>query len=273
MPDYASEMLEALYERLDSEEKELKGLPEGSLIKVGKSRGKTKYGSLEYYQKGDGRKQKRTVIDSAEVEKLARKKYLRESVFRVKKNIAFLERIVKEQISVAPSDIVVSLPGVYKTLPGSAFFPKESAAHRWAAEKYVMNPKKPEGRRLVSPAGYKVRSKSELIISQQLFNRNVPHRYEPLMTDLGWDLRYSPDFAVMRPADGKLFIWEHCGLTTDPDYMFRFRKKIDDMHEMGIHESKNLIITYDDEKGNIDLPDIVAIIEGRLLTWRKNTQY
>lgn len=52
--------------------------------------------------------------------------------------------------------------------------------------------------------------------------------------------------------DGSLLSWEHCGLVGDPSYMFKHKRKLEQYEEYGIVPWRNLIVTYDDEKGNID---------------------
>lgn len=69
-----------------------------------------------------------------------------------------------------------------------------------------------------------------------------------------------------RPADtNNLMYWEHCGRVNDPAYMRHHKWKMSMYEKAGIVPWKNLIITYDDEQGNIDARIIDAQIRLKLL--------
>ena len=75
--------------------------------------------------------------------------------------------------------------------------------------------------------------------------------------------RFSPDFTIFHR--GELFYWEHCGLVGNPRYMKHHKWKLDMYERAGIVPWKNLIVTYDDETGNLDSRMIEAEIRNRLL--------
>jgi hypothetical protein len=67
-----------------------------------------------------------------------------------------------------------------------------------------------------------VRSKSEVIIANMLFDRDVPFAYEtPLYASDG--TFYLPDFTIT--ARGEQWYWEHLGLLDDEGYRRRWEKK------------------------------------------------
>lgn len=69
---------------------------------------------------------------------------------------------------------------------------------------------------------YMVRSKSEVIITNMLFDRNIPFRYEePLFANDG--SLYLPDFTVT--WEGEDWYWEHLGLLNKPEYLKDWNKK------------------------------------------------
>lgn len=59
-----------------------------------------------------------------------------------------------------------------------------------------------------------VRSKSEVIIANILFGRQVPFEYEKPLTAGG--KTYSPDFTIH--VGGRAWYWEHLGMLGNPDY-------------------------------------------------------
>ena len=109
--------------------------------------------------------------------------------------------------------------------------------------------------------GELVRSKSEVIIANALHYNGLDYEYEP-------ELRLEdkvkrPDFKVEDYDTGVVWYWEHCGMMTDPQYKKRWEDKKKFYEKNGIVEGKNLIVTYDDEKGGLDSDLIQRIIEER----------
>lgn len=86
--------------------------------------------------------------------------------------------------------------------------------------------------------------------------------YVQVITINGYDL--VPDFALLSIRN-EIFYWEHCGLTGNKEYMRHHKWKLEQYETAGIVPWKNLIITYDDEQGNIDLRIIESEIRNKLL--------
>ncbi|MCY1013418.1 RecQ family ATP-dependent DNA helicase [Nannocystis pusilla] len=77
------------------------------------------------------------------------------------------------------------------------------------------------GRIYETAAGVWVRSKSEVIITNLLFQRKVPFKYEePLRVD-GQD--YSPDFTI--EWKGRTYFWEHLGMREKERYEREWKEK------------------------------------------------
>ena len=70
-----------------------------------------------------------------------------------------------------------------------------------------------------------------------------------------------PDFTIEDPDTGDKWYWEHCGMMTDPKYRRRWEEKKKFYEKNGIKEGKNLIVTYDNEKGGLDSSAIDALIK------------
>ena len=84
----------------------------------------------------------------------------------------------------------------------------------WAKAPYEKSTYKPEKRIFPTSAGFKVRSKSEQSIVEQLVNYGVPFRYEEVIWINNW--QYSSDF-TFRDRYKKKFYWEHAGMMSE-DY-------------------------------------------------------
>ncbi len=120
----------------------------------------------------------------------------------------------------------------------------------------------PERKVHTTSRGLRVRSKSELLIAEKLYEHGIDFRYEQILTIDGID--YAPDFTIMR-ADGTMIYWEHCGLTANRGYMRKHWQKMQIYAEAGITPWKNLIVTYDDEEGLLDLRTVESEIANKVM--------
>lgn len=107
-----------------------------------------------------------------------------------------------------------------------------------------------------------VRSKSELIIANELYANKISYDYEkPLMLE-GYTNPFHPDFTIYTPKENQTVYWEHCGLMSDPVYRERWNRKKVAYERSGISEwKKNLIVTYEYQVGDFGLEDILQHIE------------
>ena len=98
-----------------------------------------------------------------------------------------------------------------------------------------------------------VRSKSEMIIANDLKAAGVPYRYEfPLLLDRNPEVEVDTDFCHLHPdfyclnlRTRQEFAWEHFGMMDDPDYAARATEKLGLYAENGFFPGKNLIITME----------------------------
>jgi hypothetical protein len=108
-----------------------------------------------------------------------------------------------------------------------------------------------------SRRGELMRSKSEVIIANELDTAGVPYEYDtPLV--LSGEMR-SPDFTIEDADTGRTHYWEHCGMLTDAGYARRWAAKQHWYRENGVLPEEEgggpkgtLVVTEDDEKGGID---------------------
>ena len=108
--------------------------------------------------------------------------------------------------------------------------------------------------------GELVRSKSEVIIANMLFEAGIEYQYEKEL-DLGEDGIRIPDFTIADEESGLCFYWEHCGMLGDVAYAQRWAEKKELYKQHGIEEGKNLIVSKDSFNGGIDSAEIKRLID------------
>ena len=101
-----------------------------------------------------------------------------------------------------------------------------------------------------------VRSKSEVIIADLLYEMWIKYRYEACVAG------FYPDFTVESPFDRSYLYIEHCGVDTE-DYRSSFEVKLREYEDLGIIPGQNLIITGEKD-GHIDAKAIENILRSYL---------
>lgn len=142
------------------------------------------------------------------------------------------------------------------------------ALKRWNDEEYEINQWHPENLIYKTDNGEKVRSKSELIISNMLNrnSKNLRYKYErPLELLFNGEKRIiHPDFTVLNINTGKITYWEHAGRMDDSKYASSFVWKINAYLDNGIIPGENLILTYETNENPINTQYVLAMIDSML---------
>lgn len=250
--------------KLENEQKfvcnALRECPQGHLLKT------IERGKEVYYQdvRSGGIRIRRRINRNPEIIKqLARKKYLETKVGLLDHNIDVIRKASAEFCDISPEHILQSLPRSYRQLPQDIFFQSaDDALSSWEQEPYKQSSYMPERKIHMTSKGIYVRSKSEVLIAEKLYEAQVQFRYEQTLTIGKYE--FSPDFTALSKS-GKIFYWEHCGMPGNRDYMKHHKWKMEMYESVDIVPWKNLIVTYDNENGTIDLGIIESEIRNKLL--------
>lgn len=119
---------------------------------------------------------------------------------------------------------------------------------------------RPEGLIHRTEHGEKVRSKSEAIIANILYNLGLDYRYEyPIEGQTQPGIR-RPDF-VFFTAERKPILWEHLGMLDNLDYRSRWQSKQAWYEANGFTQGVDLFITRDEADGGLDSHRIRKVAE------------
>ncbi|CAJ6802811.1 AAA ATPase [Burkholderia pseudomallei] len=99
--------------------------------------------------------------------------------------------------------------------------------------------------------GHLVRSKSELVIANMLFQLGIPYEYERVCDGTAAPGRLRPDFSFVA-ADGDLIIWEHLGMLSRPDYKRGWDWKREWYACNGFVEGRTLFTSTEDAQNGLD---------------------
>lgn len=115
--------------------------------------------------------------------------------------------------------------------------------NHWMNSDYPKNQNHPEHLTHKTVHGLYVRSKSESMIAMALSEREIPFRYENIIT-LN-DIPIAPDFTIIHPKTGKTIYWEHFGMIDNPTYYQDFTLKIKTYCQSNIILGDNLIASFE----------------------------
>ena len=148
---------------------------------------------------------------------------------------------------------------MYRELILSGLDKTERERAIWMTEDYDKNPYMREKCIFKTPTGEKVRSKSEYIIYNALLDAKIPFRYDSGISLEGHTVY--PDFVIMHPRTGKLYIWEHLGKMDDPEYIEKNIRKLGIYSRNGWVLMKTLLITTETSDQPLDIDQVHWIIE------------
>lgn len=103
-----------------------------------------------------------------------------------------------------------------------------------------------------------VRSKSEKIIADFLFDAGIEYRYEKPLKINGYSFR--PDFTFYSEKFDKVVYWEHFGMAGVDNYEKRNFSKINFYQQNGLVLGDNLILTFEGDNLPLNMTVIKSII-------------
>jgi hypothetical protein len=103
--------------------------------------------------------------------------------------------------------------------------------------------------------GHLVRSKSELVIANILFQLGIPYEYERVCDGTAAPGRLRPDFSFVT-ADGDLIIWEHLGMLSRPDYKRGWDWKRAWYQKNGFADGKTLFTSTEEDGKGLDSAEL-----------------
>ncbi len=195
-----------------------------------------------------------------QVKNLAKKDYNRKFLKSAKKELEILDRTIAE-LSKDNGDLVYqNLKDERKRLVTPYILTNDQFAEEWQKRKYRESMYMPEEKKYETRKGDKVRSKSEAILADMLFELGIPYRYEQIITLANGNIK-TPDFTLLRKETREEVYLEHLGLLDDETYRNNNLHKLDEYRENGIYCGKNLLITYETEECPLDINGIRKMLE------------
>lgn len=215
-------------------------------------------GNLYYCKHVDGKKIY-LGKDNQEINQLKARRLLTEATRKMEVNEALMRQFLLEYQDVSLDSIEVSLSKAYKSDDGEAFsIINETNYKNWGEQEYQRDTKYPETLVHRTLKGDYVRSKSEVIIANCYYLKDIQYRSEEV-TKVG-KYFFAPDFKILVPGKRKIKLHEHFGMMHDSEYREKALWKISVYIENGYRPYEDIIFTFDNLDGNIDAKNLDVLI-------------
>lgn len=200
--------------------------------------------------------------------------YLRRAIKMCKQNLEILNFYRNELSSLDPDDVVADAPLAYREQENAKCLLYDNGSnYRWKKRKEEFKARfetyKPEELKHIAGDGTITRSKSETLIVDLLNAKNLPFVYEcPIQLRSG---RFNtvknilPDFLVYDRKHNREILIEHMGLMSQYEYRTSQYDKLGLYIENGYVPNVNLLLTFDDKDGKINIPAISSAVDAILL--------
>ncbi len=227
-------------------------------LRISYSHGKAQYSILQEGEKGLGKYLKKQDINIAK--KIAQRDYDRVLEKKATERINKIEKILDLCQIEDLSKVYDELPAARKQLVEPRILSDDIYAKKWEEKEYKGKPINENSIQIDTDKGHMVRSKSEKIISDKLYNMKIPYRYEEPLNLKGYGVIY-PDFKVLNKQKRKEIYWEHFGRMDDPDYSEKAIRKINTYIKNGFYPGENLILTFETSECPLDVKVLETTIQ------------
>ena len=233
----------------------------------GKLRCVDRQGRAEYYWRKDAKNTTGIYIpvkDHGLAVGIAQETYDRMILSYAMEELKCLDQLAKKHQSHNIENVYTSYGFHRKALVNPIWLPDDEYVTNWLQQTYNKKPFK-EG----EPAFYmnrneKMRSKTEVLISDILTDLHIPYLYEKpiFLSTWGWVF---PDFLALNIRLRKARYWEHYGKMDDPGYSEHNLNKLLAYEKDGIFPGTDLIVTHETSKNPVDTRLLVAVAKHYLL--------
>lgn len=178
---------------------------------------------------------------------LAQKDYDTKLLAVLEKQLKAIDKFIKDFDPGAPAATYEDLAEPRKQLVTPVFVGDADYVEQWLSVPYERLGFKKEDPVFYTDRGERVRSKSEVLIANELYRHGIPYRYEFPVYSNGV-LMAAPDFNCLNVRLRKEYYWEHLGMMGKEDYANRNAAKIEKYTLAKDFDETSLILTFETDR-------------------------
>ena len=131
---------------------------------------------------------------------------------------------------------------------------------KWYKEEYQGKEFKEGMPVILTEKGERVRSKSEKILADYFYRKNILYKYEKPLYLKGYGTVY-PDFTFLSGKTGQEIYWEHEGMMDKQEYARTAVRKIESYQINNIYPGDRLILTFETEQSILNSKIIESLAD------------
>lgn len=190
---------------------------------------------------------------------IAQTDYERDVLKSIRREVEFLDEIQQEWPQTTAERVYTQMHPLRQELVTPVYLPKDKFVAQWCAVTWEPRPPRDDEPVYETEGGYFVHSKSELVMANKFVAQNIPHRYEYPMYLEGYG-PVRPDFIVLNTRTRREYIWEHCGMMDDMEYVARNMKKFSAYRQNGYFLGEDIIVTMESATQEFDPDEVDQLI-------------
>ena len=197
------------------------------------------------------------------IKRLAQKSYDENVLKNAIKERKILERLLKNYPDTTMEEYYETLDVKRRKLVAPVWLPDDEYIRKWQEKPFIRKKCDDIEKCFLTNRGEYVRSKSEKIIADRLYERNIPYRYEAELVLNSGDVVH-PDFTLLNMKTRTEVYLEHCGMMDNPGYANSTVKRIRLFSRNGIVVGDKLWLTFETEQIPLDVSVLDAVINKAL---------
>ena len=237
----------------------LETVPEGYL-RISRDKNKSRYYQCVNDNKGNYISKTNTELPKL----LAQKSYNEAVVKRGEARLRQIKKITKNYKDDEIEKIYTSLNKERQLLVTPVEPTWDQLLTKWYAEEYQAKEFREGTPLILTEKGERVRSKSEKILADYFYRKNILYKYEKPLYLKGYGTVY-PDFTFLPKKTGEEIYWEHEGMMDKQDYARTAVRKIESYQMNHIYPGERLIMTFETEQNVLNSKLIEKLAEKYLL--------
>ena len=135
---------------------------------------------------------------------------------------------------------------------------------KWYAEEYRKKEFRENTPVILTEKGERVRSKSEKILADYFYRKDILYKYEKPLYLKGYGTVY-PDFTFLSKKTEQEIYWEHEGMMDKQEYARSAVRKIESYQKNEIYPGDRLILTFETEQSVLNSKTIENLVNRYLL--------
>jgi len=202
--------------------------------------------------------------DISLVKKLMQKKYDTKILKLAKKELKQINILIDNTKSYRLEAVYEQIPTKIRKHVSPYEISDTTYAEMWLNQKY--EPKafhENDNSDFYTKKNERVRSKSEVIIANSLYDAGIPYIYE-LPIKLRNGVTVHPDFTILKIKTRETLYWEHLGMMDDREYVRDNMTKLSEYRQANIISGSNMILTFESSRNPLSIKDIQQVIKSIL---------